>query len=77
MAVRSEDLGNTGTLMYPSRIKLPYTWHAGKAGSRFYQELRDNRRIYGTKCPQCSWVYVPPREILYIISISEKLKLPK
>jgi uncharacterized OB-fold protein len=62
MAVRSEDLGNTGTLMYPSRIKLPYTWHAGKAGSRFYQELRDNSRIFGIKCPQCSQVYVPPRE---------------
>lgn len=62
MAVRSEDLGNTGTLVYPSRIKLPYTWHAGKAGSRFYQELRDNCHICGTKCPQCSRVYVPPRE---------------
>jgi uncharacterized OB-fold protein len=62
MAVRSEDLGKSGTLMYPSRIKLPYTWHAGKAGSRFYQELRDNCRIFGTKCPECSRVYVPPRE---------------
>jgi len=62
MAVRSEDLGNTGTLMYPSRIRLPYTWHTGKAGGRFYQELRDNCRIYATRCPQCSQVYLPPRE---------------
>ena len=62
MAVTSEELGDTGTLMYPSRIKLPYKWHAGKAGSRFYQELKDNRRIWGTRCPQCSLVYLPPRE---------------
>jgi hypothetical protein len=25
MAVTSEDLGNTGTLAYPSRIELPHT----------------------------------------------------
>jgi len=61
MAVTSKELGNTGTLMYPSRIKLPYTWHAGKVGSRFYQELRDHCEIWGTKCPECSWVYLPPR----------------
>ena len=62
MAVRSEDLGDTGTLKYPSRIRLPYTWHAGKAGSRFYLEIKDRCKIGGTKCPRCEWVYVPPRE---------------
>lgn len=62
MAVSSEELGNTGTLKYPSRIRLPYTWHAGKAGSRFYQEIKDHCKIWGTKCPLCGWVYVPPRE---------------
>jgi uncharacterized OB-fold protein len=62
MAVRSEELGNTGTLIYPSRIRLPYTWHVGKVGSRFYQEIRDNCRIWGTKCPKCERVFVPPRE---------------
>jgi uncharacterized OB-fold protein len=62
MSVQSEELGSTGTLAYPSRIRLPYTWHVGKAGSRFYQEIRDNCRIWGTKCPKCEWVFVPPRE---------------
>jgi len=62
MAVRSEELGDSGTLKYPSRIKLPYTWHAGKAGSRFYEEIRNHCKIWGTKCPQCQWVFVPPRE---------------
>ena len=62
MAVRSEELGDSGTLMYPSRIKLPYTWHAGKVGSRFYREIRDNCKIWGTRCDQCERVYIPPRE---------------
>jgi len=62
MAVRSEELGNTGTLIYPSRIRLPYTWHVGKVGSRFYQEIKDNCKIWGIKCPKCEWVFVPPRE---------------
>ena len=62
MAVRSEELGDSGTLMYPSRIKLPYTWHAGKVGSRFYQEIRDNCKIWGTRCEQCERVHLPPRE---------------
>ncbi len=62
MAVRSEELGDSGTLKYPSRIKLSYTWHAGKAGSRFYEEIRDHCKIWGTKCLKCQWVYVPPRE---------------
>ena len=62
MAVESTELGNTGTLAYPSRIKLSYTWHAGKVGSRFYQEIGERCKILGTKCPQCERVYVPPRE---------------
>jgi uncharacterized OB-fold protein len=62
MAVESTELGDSGTLAYPSRIRLSYTWHAGKVGSRFYQAIRDHRKILGTKCPQCERVYLPPRE---------------
>jgi hypothetical protein len=62
MSVQSEELGNTGTLIYPSRIRLPYTWHVGNVGSRFYQEIKDHCKIWGIKCPKCEWVFVPPRE---------------
>lgn len=62
MPVTSIELGDTGTLVYPSRIRLPYTWHVGKVGSRFYQEMKDGCKIGGTKCPRCEWVYVPPKE---------------
>jgi len=62
MSVQSEELGSTGTLAYPSRIRLPYTWHVGKVGSRFYQEIKDHCKIWGIKCSKCERVFVPPRE---------------
>lgn len=42
-------------------INIEYEWATGIAGSRFFQELRDNKRIMGTKCPKCGRVLVPPR----------------
>ncbi len=42
-------------------IEISYEWSAGVAGSRFFQEIRDNKRIMGTKCPKCGRVLVPPR----------------
>lgn len=43
------------------RVDVTYKWSAGVAGSRFFEELRDNARIMGTHCPQCQRVLVPPR----------------
>jgi uncharacterized OB-fold protein len=42
-------------------ITMPYEYSAGKMGSRFLIELRDNKRFMGVKCPTCNRVYVPPR----------------
>lgn len=40
---------------------IPYKWSAGIAGNRFFQELRDNKKIMGAKCKKCFRVLVPPR----------------
>jgi len=61
MGVTSVELNKTGTLMYPSRVKLPCTWHVGATGSRFYTELKDNCSIWGTRCTECDLVYLPPK----------------
>jgi len=45
------------------RFRLPYRNYAGKIGSRFLVELRDNQRIMGIKCPKCGIVYVPPKSV--------------
>ena len=41
----------------------PFDWSIGKHGSKFLQELRDNKRIVGIRCPQCHKVFVPPRKV--------------
>ena len=50
-------------LTYASRIKVPYTWSVGEVGSRFLMELKENKRIWATKCPGCEVVFVPPKKV--------------
>ena len=42
-----------------------FTRYAGHTGSRFLIELRDNKKIMGTKCPECNRVYVPAISFCY------------
>ena len=42
------------------RIKIPYAWPAGQAGSRFLVALRDRMQLLGVRCPSCRKVWVPP-----------------
>jgi hypothetical protein len=49
-------------LIYENRIKVPYTWSVGEVGSRFLTELRDHKKIFGTRCPKCNTVYLPPKK---------------
>lgn len=44
------------------QIKLPYKWTVGETGSYFLMKLRDQAQIWGTKCPKCNKVYIPPRK---------------
>jgi len=41
----------------------PFNYAAGKYGSKFLTEIRDNKKFYGIKCPKCGKVYVPPRSV--------------
>jgi len=51
----------TKPIVYEGGIHMPYSWTVGRAGSRFFIELRDNGRIMATRCTQCNVVWVPPR----------------
>jgi len=44
-----------------SRTWFPTVYYVGQFRTRFFEELRDNKRILGIKCPECVRVYVPPR----------------
>mgnify|MGYP001161879263 FL=1 len=41
----------------------PFNYAVGMYGSKFFKELRENRKILGIKCPKCGKVYVPPRRV--------------
>jgi uncharacterized OB-fold protein len=44
-------------------LAMPYEWSIGRYGSRFFQEIRENQRFIGIRCPKCQKVLVPPRQI--------------
>ncbi|OGO02693.1 MAG: hypothetical protein A2Y91_05015 [Chloroflexi bacterium RBG_13_54_8] len=50
-----------GAFVVEGKIDLPATFSVGAVASRFFIEIRDNRRIMGLRCPECNRVYVPPR----------------
>jgi uncharacterized OB-fold protein len=54
-------LSETELITIPGRWNFDYTYFAGKSASRFFHELRENRRIMGTRCPKCNRLLVPAR----------------
>jgi uncharacterized OB-fold protein len=44
------------------KLALPYTYFAGRVGSKFLTTLRDEKKIMGIKCNKCNKVFVPPRQ---------------
>ncbi|MCB1169984.1 MAG: OB-fold domain-containing protein [Leptospiraceae bacterium] len=45
----------------PGVIDIDYHWVYGKALSRFYAGLMNEEKIYGTRCPSCDRIQVPPK----------------
>jgi 3-keto-5-aminohexanoate cleavage enzyme len=45
------------------KMALPYTYFAGRVGSKFITTIRDQKKIMGVKCPACNMVYLPPRQV--------------
>ena len=48
-------------LVVQSRIFLPYRYYVGPIATKFFTELRDNKKLLGIRCPQCNITYLPPR----------------
>ncbi len=44
------------------KLALPYTYFAGRVGSKFLTTIRDEKKIMGIKCNTCDKVFVPPRQ---------------
>ncbi|MFO8057343.1 MAG: Zn-ribbon domain-containing OB-fold protein [bacterium] len=43
--------------------RFPYSYSMGTIPSFFFRMLRDEKRIFGRRCPSCGKVYIPPRPV--------------
>jgi hypothetical protein len=41
----------------------PYKYSLSTLGAQFLAEMKDNKKLFGVKCPKCKRVYVPPRPV--------------
>jgi uncharacterized OB-fold protein len=58
-----EDIMATSELLQvPGEWHIKYNYTAGEVASKFLLEVRDNKKIMGTRCDKCKKVYVPPRK---------------
>ncbi len=54
---------NKDCLTFEGKLALPYSYFAGRVGSKFITTLRDKKMIMGVKCPTCNTVFIPPRQV--------------
>ncbi len=45
---------------YPDDMSIHYIYSVGEL-SKFFIEIRDNERLFGTRCTKCGFGYFPPR----------------
>ncbi|HQL82491.1 MAG TPA: 3-keto-5-aminohexanoate cleavage protein, partial [Spirochaetota bacterium] len=55
--------GYEDSFIVEGKMALPYTYFAGRVGSKFITTIRDQKKIMGVKCPACGIVYLPPRQV--------------
>jgi uncharacterized OB-fold protein len=63
MQTVTEKLEGMDVWLYHGQVYIPNQYSAGAVGSRFLIQLRDRKKILGTRCPTCNRVYVPARSI--------------
>ena len=56
-------MSGTDTLRLEYLANFEYQYSAGAYGSRFMNALREETKLFGTRCSNCSRVLVPPRPI--------------
>jgi len=56
------------------KTDLPYRYSIGKLSVKFFEELKENKKLLGSKCPKCGKVYFPPRTVCAECFIKMELK---
>ena len=55
--------GKDYIIIESGEAEQPFDYAIGMYGSKFFKELKENKRLLGVKCPACKKVYVPPRGV--------------
>ena len=58
----TDNIDTKDCFVIEGKLALPYTYFAGRVGSKFLTTIRDENKIMGIKCNTCNKVYVPPRQ---------------
>ena len=58
---KEAEAGIDDVLEVPDIWQATYRYSYGGA-SRFFREIRDNKKLLGSRCPECKKVYCPPRK---------------
>jgi uncharacterized OB-fold protein len=62
------------------KTDLHYQYSIGKLAVKYFEELKENKKILGTKCPKCGKVHYPPRAVcadcLVEMNIDDMVELP-
>ena len=62
------------------KTNLPYRYSMGKLAVKFFEELKKNKKIMGSKCPKCGKVNFPPRAVcadcMVEMTIDDMVELP-
>jgi uncharacterized OB-fold protein len=51
----------TDARVWRGNLPVYHCYTAGIAGEKFLRALKDEGKLYGTRCPKCGYVYVPAR----------------
>ncbi|MBW2218473.1 MAG: Zn-ribbon domain-containing OB-fold protein [Deltaproteobacteria bacterium] len=57
-----QDFDTSDCYTIDGKLALPYSYFAGRVGSKFITTLRDEKKIMGVRCKTCWKVFVPPRQ---------------
>ena len=62
------------------KTNLPYRYSIGKLAVKFFEELKNNKKIMGSKCSKCGKVNFPPRAVcadcMVEMTIDDMVELP-
>ncbi|MBT4364562.1 MAG: Zn-ribbon domain-containing OB-fold protein [Desulfobacterales bacterium] len=55
-------MAETEKMVFDGKLDINYKYASGKVTGKFYDEIEENKKIFGIKCSKCNTVYVPPRQ---------------